>query len=273
MTIAAEMLFWLAAAMYLAGAIHYIRHFARGEGSVFEWNVAERLATFVFHAGFLCVLGLLYRQMPLVSAFNLLSLMAFCLAAVHTLLEIRFRTRETGMFFFGLALLFHLAAYPSLGLRPRPNPLLRNPAFALHAGAALLGYAGFLVSALNGAIYLAQYRMLKRRRMGLFFSRMPALDLLAAMNLHAMTVGFACLTFAILSGLGLSREMGVERYIADPKTIQSVAAWGLYAIALGGRYALGWRGRKQVSMSLAAFGLTLISVLAARFADSFHRFS
>ena len=139
--------------------------------------------------------------------------------------------------------------------------------------AALLGYVGFLISALYGLLYLGLYRMLKTRRFGLFFKKMPALDLLAQMNWHAAVVGFVCMTAAIALGVELSRHLEVP-FAHDAKFIQSVAGWLLYGLLLVARYALGWKGRRQVVMSIACFALLAVSAAVVRFFfDTFHQFT
>jgi ABC-type uncharacterized transport system permease subunit len=265
-------LYILVCAAYLTVTVDYALRFVRRGQGLPAWRPAERAATLLLHILFLSVLGAAHGQLPMAAPAGFFSMTALGLILVHTVLEARFRSWETGMFFFGLALVLQLASWPAVFARPEPHELLRNPIFGLHVAAALLGYVGFLVSALCGVLYLALYQMLKTRRLGLFCERMPALDRLVGMNLHAALVGFICLTAALVLGIELSARLDVEA-LRDAKVIQSAAAWLLYGLLLAGRYLLGWRGRAQVVLSIVCFALMALSALLVQlYLPTFHQF-
>jgi len=266
-------LYLLVALVYLLATVHYAVEFIRGLERIVLWDRIERTITFVLHGLFLVALGVAYGELPLVRA-SFLSFTALALAVVHTILEGRFRTRGTGVFFFSLACLLHLLSWPGVLHRPAPNDLLQNPVFGVHAIAALLGYVGFLVSALYGVFYLAVYRSLKSRQLGLFANRMPPLDLLSKMNIAAAVVGFVFLTAALVFGVILSVKLNVA-FLLDPKVIQSVVVWALYGALVAGRYAMGWRGRLLVGLSLACFAVAVLSTALVGLMPlpTFHDFS
>jgi ABC-type transport system involved in cytochrome c biogenesis permease subunit len=272
-------LFALVAAMYLAATIGYAVQYARESAAeISRWHYAERTGTIGTHLLFLTALGFAYGQLPLVGGFNMLTLLALALAVIHTVLEFRLRTRETGLFFFGLALALHLASWPAVAFRPEPTPLFQSPLFGIHVAAALLGYAGFLVSAVYGILYLVLYRMLKARRFNLVVRKMPPLDLLARMNLLAAVAGFVCLTAALALGVALGIVMAAHlpdvHFAGDAKFIQSLAAWLVYGLLLTARYALGWKGPRQAFMTIAGFALTAVSAwLVHLLFETFHNFT
>jgi len=260
-------------AMQLALAGGYASRFAREEGRVSPQIHAAQLATILSHTAFLALLGLNYHEIPLVSWANMASWIALGLAIVHTTTEARFHTGGTGVFIFALAFALQMAAWPSLGMQPEPNRLLQNPIYGVHVGWALLGYVGFLISTLYGLLYLVLYRMLKERRFGAFVEGMPPLDLMARMNLHAAAVGFLCLTLSLALGVELSWRLNVA-FLHDAKFIQSMCAWLLYGLLLVARYALGWKGRLQVAVSVACFGALALSAAAVHlFFTTFHHFT
>ncbi len=272
-------LFAFVAAMYLVATISYAVQYARESAAGFSrWHYAERIVTIGAHLLFLVALGFAYGQAPLVGGFNMLTLLALAMAVIHTVMEFRLRTRETGLFFFGLALVLHLCSWPAVAARPEQTDLFQSPLFGAHVAAALLGYAGFLVSALYGVLYLVLYRMLKARRFNLAVRKMPPLDLLAKMNLFAALAGFVCLTAALALGVALGIVMAAHlpdvRFAGDAKFIQSVAAWLVYGLLLATRYAMGWKGPRQAVLTIAGFALTAVSAwLVHVLFDTFHRFT
>lgn len=265
-------LYLLVALVYLVATIHYAIEFARGVQRIVFWDRMERGITIALHGLFLLAIGFAYRELPLVQ-YTFLSMTALALAVVYTILEGRYRTRGTGVFFFSLAFVLHLLSWPGVMHRPAPNDLLQNPVFGVHAVAALLGYVGFLVSALYGVFYLVVYRSLKSRQLNLFVERMPPLDLLSRMNISSAVVGFVFLTAALFFGIVLSVKLNVS-FLRDPKFVQSVGVWLIYGLLVAGRYAAGWRGRLLVWLSLACFVVAVVStVFVGFFLPTFHNFS
>lgn len=272
MTQTAVVLYFLVVLVYLAATVHYAVEFVRGMERIELWDRVERTMTFVLHGLFLLALGFAYGELPLVR-FEFLSFLALGVAVVHTILEGRYRTRGTGVFFFALAFVLHAASWPGVLHRPPTSPLLQNPVFGVHVLAALLGYVGFLISALYGVFFLIVYRSLKSRRQGLFVERMPPLDLLSKMNITAATVGFVFLTAALGFGTVLSVRLDVP-FLRDPKFIQSIVVWVLYGLLILGRYAMGWRGRMLVGISLGCFAVAVLSIwLVGAYLPTFHNFS
>ncbi|MFH0794566.1 MAG: cytochrome c biogenesis protein CcsA, partial [bacterium] len=188
-------------------------------------------------------------------------------------LEMRLKVRGTGMFMFGVALLFQLASWRATFIAPEANKLLKNPIFGVHVILAIIGYTGFVVSALYGVFFLILYRVLKSKRFGLFFNKLPPLELLSGMNIHAAVVGLTSLTASIVVGVMLSHVLDVP-ILSDAKFIQTVVAWGLYCALVAGYYLKGWRGHRQIYFSLGSFTLLILSTaIVAHMFDTFHKFN
>lgn len=273
MDLAVIALFAAVVLAYAGLAVAYAREFAfPREAAGPRWSRGERPATLLLHVLFLLALGWSYRGFPLVSVWNFLTLLALGLAVVYSILEFRFSTHGTGVFFFALALLCHLASWPGLQPPAGLNPLLRDPLFGVHAAVALVGYVGCLVSALCGLFYLAMYRALKARRPSRLMERMPPLDLLATMTLHAAVLGFVCITGAIVLGAALAYHLK-QPFLSDAKFIQTFFAWLLYGALLAGSYGLNWPGRTRARASALVFVLLIVSAFAVRWLiPTFHRF-
>src|SRR5690606_16836638 len=137
----------------------------------------------------------------------------------------------------------------------------------------IAGYVGFTLSALYGVMYLLQFRALKSMRLGAFFRNLPPLDFLAKMNVDSAIVGIVCLTITIGLGLLLAHRYEMMR-LTDAKFIQAVAAWMMYAALLAGHFALRWRGRLMVNLSLVCYGLFIAAlIIVVSFFETEHTFS
>jgi ABC-type uncharacterized transport system permease subunit len=228
--------------------------------------------TLVLHVASVALTGIAADRHPVATKFELFSLVALGIAASYAWVEWRRRNRYTGFFPLTLALL--LQACASLGRVPgaEPSALLRDPLFAWHTGTAAVAVAALSVGAVYGLLFVAMYRLLKRGLVGEFAERMPSLDLLAAMSLHAVEVGFVALTLAV--GFGDVWVMrSPDATMADPKVWGTFLVWAVYAAGLLGRFALNWGGARVVGIHLAGYAMLMFSMLAVgRIFESFHRF-
>lgn len=231
------------------------------------------VATFILHLGYVIGEGFWLGHHPIADKFELFSFAAMALTGSYLWVEWRRRNPYTGVFPLSLALL--LQACASLG-RPEAYEVpevLRNPLFAWHSISAALAVAALSVGAVYGGLFLVMYRLLKRGEFGSFTDRMPSLEVLAAMSLHAVEVGFVFLTLAVgLGDVWVSRTP--EFSMADPKIWATFVVWAVYGVALGGRFLGKWGGWRVVSLNLAGYTLLLGSMLlVGRVFDTFHRFT
>ncbi len=115
------------------------------------------------------------------------------------------------------------------------------------------------------------YRALKRKSFGLVFERLPPLDVLASMGIGATLIGWALLSATILLGFAMG---GLWSAIGDPTTLTVLGVWGGDAVAVGGYFALGWRGARTVYLSLFGFACALLAMVGSAYVwPSYHTFS
>jgi len=238
-----------------------------------RWGPRLLLATVVLHAASVVLAGTLAGRHPMGTKFELFSFVALGVAASYAWVEARRGNPYTGVFPLSLALLLQLCA--SLGRTESPvlPDMLRNPLFAWHSGAAAVALAALSVGAVYGVLFLVTYRLLKVGLVGEFAMRMPSLDVLSAMSLHAVEVGFVALTAAVgLGDLWVARTPGTT--MADPKIWATFVVWAVYGACLAGRFLAHWGGWRVVALNLTGYGLLLGSMLVVgRLFDTFHRFT
>ncbi len=265
--------FVVLSALYLGAVALYLGHFIHGESWNPRYTSVGMAALVAVHALLLVAVGKAYQEFPLVGMETVFSVLALSLVVVYLLLEIRFRVKTTGVFILAAAALFHFLSRPMITAHPRIVPILQNPTFGVHVVLAILGYTSFFVSVIYGGLYLALYRSIKRKKFGLAFQRIPALDLLSRMNAHSAITGFGFLTVSILLGILLSRHLNLA-FLRDPTFIQSAATWLGYGLFVLVYYGMSWRGLRQVYCSMGSFALALVSVSVVLFSfRAFHTFN
>lgn len=238
-------------------------------------RVASRLlvSTVVLHALYLLARTAAFDHPPVTTVYEIMTMLAFCIAAAYTYLEFRTGSRTTGFFILILAFVFQ--AVSSIFIRDLLDipAILRSRLLGFHVTAALLGYTGISLSAAYGFLYLMLYHEIKSSRFGLVYSRLPNLEMLEKMSHKAEVFGFILLTVAIAVGMvWLPRAFPDFSYL-DPKLVGSLAIWVLYAVGLTAKKVFGWQGRKMMILTLVAFGFVFLSMTLINMVMSgFHTF-
>jgi ABC-type transport system involved in cytochrome c biogenesis permease subunit len=191
------------------------------------------------------------------------SLFAFLLLAIFLGLDLRFRRPVLGAFVTPLAvavmvpvLLLHGAAAPL-------PPVLRGPLLPVHVTIALLGLAAFAVAAAVAVMYLVMERQVKAKHFGLLFARMPSLEFLDRLNRRLVIWGFIALSVTLVTGSMFANHAAGLFWVWDVKQVVTVGAWVIFAALLNARFFAGWQGRRVALLTMAGFGLLLVSFLSS----------
>ena len=256
--------------LYIVTLVLYGLHFF---GKARRWAGLARpvfSVTLAIHALYLTDFILAHRRIPLASAPEILTVVAFMTGVAYYWVETHTRDLSTGVFLLGFTTLVQFASSGRIVLDLQVSELLRMPFFGIHTGAAILGYSAFAVSAIYGVLFLLLYHELKSTHFGLFCRRMPPLEVLGQMNIRAAVLGLGSLTVAIVAGVGWASRL-YPGFARDPMFLFTLVVWAIYAAMIFAWYRLGWRGKRAIYLSICGFvlmGLALVAVSA--FLHSFH---
>jgi ABC-type transport system involved in cytochrome c biogenesis permease subunit len=231
------------------------------------------IATVVLHLMYLVLRTIAFDHPPITTVFEIMTVLAACIALAYTYIEFRTQTRNTGLFILLLALIFQTTSSLYIKDLTEIAPILRSNLLGFHVSAALLGYTAISLSAVYGLLYLMLYHEIKSSRFGVIYARLPNLEMLEKMSHNSEVFGFWMLTAAILVGLfWLPRAFENFSYF-DPKLIGTLIIWALYAVGLSAKRVLGWQGRKTMIISLVGFGFVFLSMtLINIYLSGFHSF-
>ncbi len=240
---------------------------------------AQRIATpflcttAALHAIYLLVRTEHLQHPPITSAPEIMTVIAFSIAAAYIIIEFRSKAKGTGFFILGAAVVFQVNSSLFIQDTVEVNPVLRSSLLGIHVSTALLGYSAITISAVYGFLYLMLYHNIKANRFGPFYSKLPNLEMLERMSSTAAALGFALLTIAIVVGLIWLRRAFTEASYADPKLIGTIVVWFLYGIGLFSKRSWGWQGRKNVILSIVGFLVSVFSLTVVNmFFSNFHNF-
>lgn len=134
-----------------------------------------------------------------------------------------------------------------------------GPAHGILILAASIGVSiGFLAS----LMYLVQARRIKNRVNPSRVTPLLSLERLERMNRHAVNWSFPLLTAGLLVGTLLLRTESAENLLSV-KVLSTAGLWVVFLVLLYLRYATSVPARRLAALSIIAFGLLLIALVAS----------
>ena len=248
--------------LYLLATAAFVTHLMGARES------ARRVALVSLGSGFaMSTAGLLARAgevLALRSPHDQIAVLCWFVVGIYLLLQTRYQLAVVGALVSPLAFLLDLSStIVYSGDKELPGSLA-SAWLPAHVAPAFLGYAILVVASCVSILYLLQERQLKSKRSGGLARRMPSLETLDDLNYRCVAWGFALFTIGILTGAVLAKIAWGTFWSWEPVQILSVMAWLLYALLLQTR-AVGWRGRRAATLTLAGFVLLVVSFLSLSF--------
>jgi cytochrome c-type biogenesis protein CcsB len=143
----------------------------------------------------------------------------------------------------------------------RPVPLILDSRWLpVHVALSFLGDAVFALAFSASLLYLLQERRLKARRRGRI-PDLPSLETLDRLNYTCLKWGLGLLTLGIVTGIVWAHTAWQDWSWSDPKLVFSLVTWGNYVVLLLGRMAVGWRGRRAATLTIAGFAVIVLSLV------------
>jgi ABC-type uncharacterized transport system permease subunit len=247
---------WLAVALYAGAEVFAVLSLISPRTGV------ERAPSLLVGAGLALHFGdLMHRSralgsVPYRTLGGSVSLFGWMLGIAYLFLLFRHRERSIGPFLIPFVL-----AATALGMSlpdapSAPSQGTRGSLFAFHVTLAILAYAAFTFSFVLSVLYLIQNRQIRRKRTGILFSRLPALEVIGRMNRTSVSVGLTVLALSLAFGLAWARR--VWGTLGDPKLEWAAATIAIYAFLLW-MDRRGWEGPRVAVLSILGFGVLLFS--------------
>jgi ABC-type uncharacterized transport system permease subunit len=156
--------------------------------------------------------------------------------------------------------------------RERPHAYVTGTWSWVHGMAAFGGLGAFFVAGAAGLMYLVANHRLRSKAISTG-PRMASLERLERMTLISVTLGFALLTIALITGLaiilhrGAATSMGAN-WATSPKVVLTVGIWVVYAVVLHSPINPSIRGKRTAVLSILGLVLCLGAVVAVQFMQS-----
>jgi ABC-type transport system involved in cytochrome c biogenesis permease subunit len=255
--------------LYAAAGIAYAIHFARREPTMGRAATTLLLFGALAHTFVIGMQTMEVRFNPVASPSRAVSTFVWLLTLSYLYLELTTDERSMGVFI--LPVVIGLQAIPAIHPGTEyADPVLDSPWFWIHVSSLLFAYASFGLAGALGLIYMLQFKEIKKKHLGYFYTRLPSLQILDVMNSRAVAVGWLFLTFGVIVGVVWTAE---ARAIApndpnlqamsldDPKIFIALLTWGVYSFAMFARRTLAWSGRRAARLSAIGFGFVMLNFL------------
>ncbi len=188
-----------------------------------------------------------------------LALLAWAIGVGYAAAWWRYRMEALGSFMVPLAFLaVAVSSVPTAVAMPLP-PALQSALLVVHIVLAILGYAALALTFCAGVMYLIQEHQLKSKHPGMLSHRLPSLWVLDELNARALVLGLPLLTQGVITGSVWAKAIRGSYLNWSVTSVPILLAWALYAVLLGGRYTLGWQGRKAAYAAVTGFLFVLAS--------------
>ena len=104
-----------------------------------------------------------------------------------------------GIFIVPLMVILQVIPAVTNNVAARP-PVLESRWFEIHVSSLLVAYASFALACVISVTYGLLFKELKGKHLGVFYARLPSLQVLDAMNGRAVGVGWLFLTAGLVVG-------------------------------------------------------------------------
>jgi len=259
--------------LYAAAGVAYAIHFARRDSTIGRTATTLLLLGSLVHTFVIGMQTMEVRHLPFANFSRAVSSFVWLLTLSYLYLELTTDERSMGVFILPVIVGLQLIPVLHPGVE-RADPVLDSPWFWVHVSSLLFAYASFALAGVLGVTYMLQFKEIKKKHLGYFYTRLPSLQILDIMNSRAVTVGLVFLTFGVIVGAvwtAQARTIAPDdpnlraMSIDDPKIFVALLTWGVYSFAVFARRTLGWTGRRAAWLSSLGFAFAMVNFLAINY--------
>jgi len=243
-------LFITTALLYATACGLYLVHLLKGRPALGRWATFALVGAVVTHLGFWAADYFIANKAPALDVHGTLAILSLLIVVAFLLSQLRARITVLGAFITPVTLLFFLGAGLGRSVAHVPEDV-RSTLLPIHVGVNILGIVAFALAFAAAIAYVIQERMLRRKKLGGIFQRLPPLDVLDSLGFRLVTIGFPLLTIGVVTG-----TIRAVRTDAPTSTITQsfgIVSWVMFAGVLLLRVAAGWRGRRAAIGTIMGF--------------------
>ncbi|NTU57818.1 MAG: cytochrome c biogenesis protein CcsA [Chlorobiaceae bacterium] len=257
--------------LYLATTVLYGIHFFRETPLAGTMKQPALILTVVTHVADLGLLTSMEGYRLSYSAYNLMSMVALTLAITYMFIEFTTKSDKTGFFVIAFATVSAMFSSFLSAYSTGTGPVFSGLGIGIHLIASIFGFSAVAIAGLYSGLYLVLFRQIRLNRFGLLFQRLPNLEAIELLIMHAVGFGFFFLSVTIMAGVLEQRVLNETINLLEPKLITLVIIWLLYGISLLIKPLFGWDIKHMAVLLIALFVLiTTLLFIMSLMTPSFH---
>lgn len=245
-------LFVAAGVVYAVACALFLVFLGKGSATPGRWATRTLAAAAVAHAAFLITDYVVANNIPFGDIHQTLSVASLLIVVTYLLALLKYRVTVLGAFLTPVTLLFFLGAGLGHSVGHVP-PDVRSALLPVHIGVNVLGVVAFTLAFATALAYVIQERLLRRKRIGGLFKRLPPLHQLDSLGFRLVTIGFPLLTIGIVTGALWAVRIDPDAPSITASQGFAVVSWVVFAGVLFLRIAAGWRGRRAAIGTMFGF--------------------
>ena len=195
--------------------------------------------------------------------FGIVQISTLISASMSLLIILSSYNKPLGNLILGLFPLAILCIILSLSIESRFPAQTITPGIATHILLSILAYSFFTIAALQAAFLAFQNHQLKHHQLASVIKRFPPLQDMENFLFQLLWTGQILLSLGIVVGFLFVDDIWAEGLLR--KTFFSLLAWLVFAVLLGGRHQLGWRGNTAIRGTLSGFALLILGFYGSKF--------
>ncbi|TCD48595.1 cytochrome c biogenesis protein CcsA [Chlorobium sp. N1] len=257
--------------LYIGTTFLYAAHFFRDWQPAKKYKQPALLLTLLTHLVYLGLLTSIEGYRIGYSTFNIMTMVALTLTTTYFFIEFTTKSDKTGFFVIAFATGAELISSIMTAQAPGDGQIFTGIGMGVHLVAAIFGFSAIAIAGLYSILYLLLFRQIQRNRFELLFQRLPNLEVLERLIMHAVAFGFIFLSVTLFAGMLEQNATGGAINILDPKLITLIAIWLIYGVSIFIRPLLGWDIKHMAYLLIFLFVfITLLITLMTVFSPTFH---
>ena len=187
--------------LYAAAGVAYAVHFARRQPGVGRTATTLLLLAVLSHTFVIGMQTMEVRHVPFASPSRAISTFVWLLTLSYLYLELTTDERAMGVFILPIVVGLQTIPAFSAGRRERGSGARQPVVLGARRSRCCSAYASFALAGMLGLTYMLQFKEIKKKHLGYFYTRLPSLQMLDAMNSRAVVVGWLFLTIGVVVGV------------------------------------------------------------------------
>ena len=264
----------LVSMLYLVTTFLYGAHFFRDMPLAIKYKQPFLVVTVLTHVVYLGLLTSLEGYKISYSTVNLMTMVGLTLTTTYLFTEFTTKSDKTGFFIISFAAGAQLISSILTTQIQTTGITFSGIGIGVHLTAAIFGFSAIAIAGIYSILYLLLFRQIQQNRFELFFQRLPNLEILEKLTMHAVSLGFLFLTITIFAGIFEQRASGEAITLWEPKLVTLVIIWLIYGTGIFIKPLIGWDIKHMAYLFIFLFlFITLLIVLMTFFSPTFHGLS